>query len=196
MTRLRTVLPLVLTAVSLAAGGCSVLGLDSTTAGSGSGSTAASTAPGGSWLVRTAGSATPSAGPSGPRGYRPILPAVSIPAALPDDGCGTDAAWTVDPVQIPLTITPVKGALTVSWPRQYNSNYRIAAIPQPLVSGNQPAYTWQSVAAGSGCTITATVSGLTSGKPYVIWLDAPNSGYQVDGTRHPYAGESGVVYPL
>lgn len=195
MMRLRTALPLVLAAVSLAAGGCSALGLGSAT-GSGSGSSTSSKAPGPSWLVRTAGSATPSAGPSGPRGYKPILPAVSFPAAGSDGSCSDSGAWTVDPVQIPLTITPAKGGLTVSWPRQYDSNYRITAIPQPLISGNQPAYTWQNVAAGSDCTITATVSGLTPGKPYVIWLDAPNSGYQVDGTRHPYAGESGVVYPL
>ena len=192
--RLRTALPLVLTAVSLAAGGCGVLGLDSTTTGSGS--STATKAPGPSWLVQAAGSPTPSSGPSGPRGYRPALPPVSFPPALPP-GCA-DAMpdnWTTDPVLIPLTITPGSGSLTVSWPRQYDSSYRITAVPQPLLSGNQPAYTWQNVAAGTGCTVTATVSGLRSGKPYVIWLDAPTSGYERDGTRHPYAGESGVVYP-
>ena len=44
--------------------------------------------------------------------------------------------------------------------------------------------------------MSATVSGLKPGKPYVIWLDAPDSGHERDGSRHPYAGESGVVYPL
>lgn len=193
MTRLRTALPLVLAAVSLAAGGCGALGLGSAAGGSGPASPPPS---GPSWLVRAAGSPTPRPGPSGHRGYRPILPPVSFPPPQPGGDCGSSDGWTVDPVQIPLTVTPAKGALTVSWPRQYDSTYRIAAVPQPLVSGNQPAYTWQNVAAGSSCTITATVSGLTSGRPYVIWLDAPTSGYQVDGTRHPYAGESPVVYPL
>ena len=103
--------------------------------------------------------------------------------------------WTVDPVLIPMTIVPGKGSLTVTWPRQYNSNYRITAVPQPLVTGNQPAYKWQDVAAGAGCTVTATIKGLRSGTPYVVWLDAPNTGYMRDGTRHPYSGESGVVYP-
>jgi hypothetical protein len=193
---LRKALPLVLIALSLTAGGCSVLGLGAAPSGPGPG--ASSSSPSGpSWIVTVAGSATPSTGPSGPNGYRPALPPVSFPPPLPT-GC-PDAmthSWTVDPVLIPLTITPGKGSLTVSWPRQHDSNYRITAVPQPLVSGSQPAYTWRTVAAGSGCTITATLSGLSSRKPYVVWLDAPNSGYQPDGTRHPYAGESGVVYPL
>ncbi len=193
---LRRALPPVLVALSLATGGCSALGLGSTTAGSGPGSTGASAASGPSWLINATGSPTPSAGPSGPRGYKPILPAVSFPSDGSAGDCGNTGRWTVDPVQIPLTVTPGKGSLAVSWPRQYAPNYRITAVPQPLKSGSQPAYTWQNVAAGSGCTMSATVSGLKPGKPYVIWLDAPDSGHERDGSRHPYAGESGVVYPL
>jgi hypothetical protein len=193
---MRKALPPVLIALSLATGGCSALGLGSTTAGSGSGSTGSTAAAGPSWLVNATGSPTPSAGPSGARGYKPILPGVSFPPADSAGDCAAAKQWTVDPVQIPLTVTPGKGSLAVSWPRQYDSNYRITAIPQPLKSGSQPVYTWQNVAAGSGCTMSATVSGLKSGKPYVIWLDAPSSGYERDGSRHPYAGESSVVYPL
>ena len=74
-----------------------------------------------------------------------------------------------------MTVVPGAGSLTVTWPRQYDSNYRLTAVPQPLVSGTQPAHTWQNVAAGTGCTVTATISGLKSGKPYVVWLDAPNT---------------------
>jgi hypothetical protein len=193
---MRKALPLVLIALSLATGGCSALGLGSTTAGSGSGSPGSTAAAGPSWLVSATGSPTPSAGESGARGYKPILPDVSFPPAGSAGDCGAAKQWTVDPVQIPLTVTPGKGSLAVSWPRQYDSDYRITAIPQPLKSGHQPVYTWQNVAAGSGCTMSATVAGLTSGKPYVIWLDAPHSGYERDGSRHPYAGESSVVYPL
>ena len=69
-------------------------------------------------------------------------------------------------------------------------------MPQPLRAGPQPAYQWQNIAPGSGCTMTATIAGLTSGKPYIVWLDAPNTGYERDGSRHPYSGRSGVVYPL
>jgi hypothetical protein len=98
-------------------------------------------------------------------------------------------------VLIPMQVTPGKGALTVTWPRQYASTYRVTAVPQPLVSGAQPAHTWTDVPAGTGCTVTTTITGLTSGKPYVVWLDAPGAGTYGDGTRHPYSGESGVVYP-
>ena len=68
-------------------------------------------------------------------------------------------------------------------------------MPQPLVPAASPRTPGQNVAAGTGCTVTATITGLKSGKPYVVWLDAPNTGYERDGTRHPYSGKSGVVYP-
>ena len=48
-------------------------------------------------------------------------------------------SWTVDPVLIPMQVTPGNGSFTVTWPRQYDSDYRIAAVPQPLVAGSQPA---------------------------------------------------------
>jgi hypothetical protein len=103
--------------------------------------------------------------------------------------------WNINDVLIPMVVTPGAGSFSVTWPRQWDSNYRITAVPQPLVSGSQPSYTWQNVAPATGCTVTATISGLKSGVPYVVWLDAPNTGYERDGTRHPYSGRSGVVYP-
>jgi hypothetical protein len=145
------------------------------------------------WLVSTAGDATasPSATGGGGGSRAPLLPPVSF---LPvDPGCTQGSA--VEEPLIPMTIVPGKGSLKVTWPRQYDSNYRITAIPQPLVSGAQDAYIWKNVPASAGCTVTATITGLTSGKPYVVWLDAPNTGYQTDGTRHPYSGRSDVVFP-
>jgi hypothetical protein len=178
--------------VPLALAGCSALGLDSSATPSTGTSTAPGPVSGAGWVVVTDGSATPSPGISYGSGTpKPALPPVSF---LPVDPACAEK-WTVDRVLIPMTIVPGAGSLTVTWPRQYDSNYRITAVPQPLVSGNQPVYTWQDVAAGTGCTVTATISGLKPGKPYVVWLDAPNTGYERDGTRHPYSGESGVVYP-
>jgi hypothetical protein len=174
--------------VPLTLGGCGVFG---------SAEPAVSPAPepvgGPGWLVSTAGNATASPSATGGSGSRtPLLPPVSF---LPvDPGCAQGS--TVAAPLIPITIVPGKGSLTATWPRQYDSTYRIAAIPQPLVSGTQAAYTWTDVPAATGCTVTATIRGLASGKPYVVWLDAPNSGYQPDGTRHPYSGKSDVVYPL
>jgi hypothetical protein len=97
---------------------------------------------------------------------------------------------------IPVTVTVGVRSLTATWPRQRRSNYNIAAVPQKLVGGVQPAVVWRPVVADtSGCTVTTTVTGLISGRAYIIWLDAPNAGFDRDGTRYPYSGRSGVVYP-
>ena len=183
---------LAMIALPVTLGACSALGVG----GAGTPATGTSTAPGpvsdAGWVVVATGSATPSPSPSRGTGTpRPALPPVSF---LPvDPECAK--SWTVDPVLIPMQITPGRGSLTVTWPRRYGSTYRIAAVPQPLVSGGQPAYPWKDVPAGAGCTVRTTITGLASGKPYVVWLDAPGSGHERDGTRHPYTGESGVVYP-
>lgn len=183
---------LALAALPLALGGCGVLGLD-TSPGTPRPSPSASPNPDDPWIVTAPGSATPS--PSASRGVgtpRPGLPPVSF---LPvDRSC--PQRWLAGEVLIPVTVVPAKGSFTVTWPRQYASNYRITAVPQPLRSGNQPSYPWQDVAPTTGCTVSATIRGLTSGTPYVIWLDAPNSGYDRDGTRHLYSGRSGIVIPL
>jgi hypothetical protein len=190
----KTALSVIGLMVPLALAGCGALGLDSTMVPAPAGSAPPGPVTGAGWIVTEQGAATPSPTASGGSGTRaPALPPVSF---LPVDDAGCAKTWMVDPVQIPMTVVPAAGSLTVSWPRQYDSNYRIAAVPQPLVSGGQPDYTWQDVAAGSGCTVTGTITGLTSGTPYVIWLDAPNTGYERDGTRHPYSGRSTVVYPL
>ena len=191
--RIRTVIASLALLVPLALGGCGALGLDSTMVPNTGATTGPDPLSDAGWLVSDLGAATP--GPAATRGTGtrpPALPPVSFLPVAP----GCEKTWTVDPVLIPMTVEPRAGSLTVSWPRQYASNYRITAVPQPLVSGGQPAYTWQDVPAGAGCTVTATITGLKAGTPYVVWLDAPNTGYERDGTRHPYSGRSGVVYPL
>ena len=190
--RIRKVVAGLALVVPSALGGCGTLGLDSTAAPA----TGVTPEPGpagdAGWVVTDRGSATGSPAVSMGAGTRtPALPPVSFLPVAP----GCDRSWTVEPVLIPMTVVPGAGSLTVSWPRQYDSGYRITAVPQPLISGAQPAHTWQNVAAGTGCTVTATIGGLTSGKPYVVWLDAPATGYERDGTRHPYSGKSPVVYP-
>jgi hypothetical protein len=179
--------------VPLTLGGCSVLGMDTTMVPDTSTSTAPEPVSDAGWVVTATGSAIPKPSPShGAGSPSPALPPVSF---LPiDPECAK--SWTVDPVLIPMTVEPGAGSVTVTWPRQRDSNYRVTAVPQPLLSGAQPKVTWTDVAAGTGCTVTARITGLTSGKPYVVWLDAPNTGHQRDGTRHPYSGKSGVVYPL
>jgi hypothetical protein len=182
----------VLLALPFALGGCAALGLGPKATPAPSASPSASGPPGGpGWLVLVSGSATPSPSPSS--GTRvPALPPVSFLPVAPN----CESTSRIDQVLIPLTVTPAKGSLVVTWARQFSSNYRITAVPQPLVVGNQPANPWQNVGPAAGCTVTATIRGLTPGKPYIVWLDAPNSGHERDGTRHPYSGRSGVVYPL
>lgn len=174
-------------------GGCSALGLNTTIVPNTSPTTPAPSGPASGWIVVATGS--PTAGtslPPSPGMPPPALPPVSI--RQPDQGCQQTS--NINDVFIPLTVTPGKGSFTVSWPQQWKSDYQITAVPQPLVSGNQPAYTWRSVPASNGCTVTTTITGLKSRVPYVIWLDAPHSGHELDGARHPYSGRSGVVYPL
>jgi hypothetical protein len=121
-----------------------------------------------------------------------VTPSKSWPPVDPSCGRRRDP----DQVLIPLTVTVGAGALGVQWPGYgVSAGYRVAAVPQILVNGDQPPVAWRPVAAGNGCTITAAITGLRSGAPYVVWLDAPGSGTRVDGSRLPYSGRSGVVYP-
>jgi hypothetical protein len=178
--------------LALLLGGCGALGLGGSATPGPSASPTPSSGPG--WVVVTKGSPTPSpALPHASGSPSPALPPVSF---LPVDRSSCTSAWDLAAVQIPLTVTPGAGKLTVSWPRQWDSGYRVTAVRQPLVAGAQPTPAWQTVPAGTGCTVTATISGLKSGTPYVVWLDAPETGAERDGTRHPYSGSSGVVYPL
>jgi len=170
----------------LAVGGCGALG------GASAGSTPSPAPSGTPWIWYASGSATPSPVPSGGSPV-PGLPPVSF---LPIDPACTERFTRIDAMLIPLKVTPGKGSLSVTWPRQYDSDYRLTAVKQPLVTGNQPATTWQKVAAGTGCTVSATINGLKTGVPYVVWLDAPTTGHEPDGTRHLYSGRSSVVYPL
>ncbi|GAA3346277.1 hypothetical protein GCM10020358_56690 [Amorphoplanes nipponensis] len=183
----RLMLPLL--ALPIALGGCGALGLGPPAGAPGS--AAATPEPGGDWIVVAPGSATPSPAPSRLGSRAPVLPPVSFLPVRP--GCAK--SWIVNPPLIPIEVVPGARRLTVTWPRQQDSDYRITAVRQPLIAGAQPDYTWQNVAAGTGCTVTATITGLDPGVPYVVWLDAPNTGHELDGARHPYSGRSGVVYP-
>lgn len=191
----KTVLAVVGLLVPVLLSGCAALGFDMSMAPNPeSSASAGGPVSDAGWIVGATGSPTPSPTPTLGNGKYPgaSLPPVSFPPV--DSSC--PMTWTPEPVLIPMTITPGKGSLAVSWPRQYASNYRITAVPQPLRSGKQPDPVWQDVAPADGCTVTATISGLASGTAYVVWLDAPNTGHWRDGARHTYAGESGVVYPL
>jgi hypothetical protein len=183
-----TRIALVLAAASLTLGGCAALGLGGDEAGDSS----AGSRNGKQWIVVDQGKATPA--PSGTVGKPSATPTVSLSAPSPDPSC-TKVWPRTEPVMIPVEVTPGSGSLTVEWPTQYDSNYRVTAVLQGVVAGAQPEPVWQDVPAGTGCSVSTTITGLTSGAAYIVWLDAPNTGRERDGTRHLYSGRSGVVYP-
>ncbi|MFC3993445.1 hypothetical protein [Actinoplanes siamensis] len=172
-----------LVALVLAAGGCG---------GGETAETAAEPTPGQTWQLLSTGSPSASPTPSA-FGPRP-RPSAATLSASPDPGCAKTFTRTEE-VLIPIEVTPVPRGLKVEWPRQYDSNYRVTAVPQELVTGAQPEPPWKDVPAGTGCTISTTITGLIPGAPYVVWLDAPNTGHRTDGARHLYSGRSDVVYP-
>ncbi|SDT72069.1 hypothetical protein [Actinoplanes derwentensis] len=188
----RTGIAITLATASLALGGCAALSMNgSGSGGDGAGTTAELGKP---WILVDQGKATPA--PSTTTGKPTVSPSISVSATpTPDPGCTKLWPRTDWRVFIPIEVTVGTGSVKIEWPTQYDSNYRVTAVPQQLISGAQPEPTWKAVAAGTGCTMTTTITGLTSGAPYIVWLDAPNTGRDVDGTRHLYSGRSGVIYP-
>jgi len=168
--------------------------------GAGGGSASASVTPGPQangrpWIRVQSGSATPTAGASIFTGTPPpALPSVSF---LPtSSACAIGWPNDVGQVLIPLVVTPIAGGFKVEWPPSYGSRYRLTAILQTLVSGAQPTPSWKTVTTGGGCTASATITGLKSGEPYIVWLDAPDTPRNVVNARSLYTGRSGVVRPL
>lgn len=186
----RLVAIVLMTFVLLGSTGCGALGFGS---GSSTGATpSASSTPGGSWIVVVPGSATPSGGPGGNARPAPSPTESFLGSAAPF----CPRRLHVDEVFIPITVVSGKGSFTVTWPRiSTAAGYRIAAVPQKLIKGTQPPVAWKPVAASASCTITGTITGLTAGDPYIVWLDVLAAGYQIDGARRPYSGRSAIVYP-
>jgi len=187
--RLRVVRSALAMSVSLLAlGAC---GTSGGTAGT-SASAGATPSPAVPWLIDVSGNPAPSTGV--PYSLRPS-PSLPWPSSAGATTCAIP--WPTDErVLIPMVVTPGVGSLKVQWPSWYGPNYRVAAVNQRLVTGTQPPPTWVNVTAGPGCTVTATLTGLISGNPYVVWLDAPNTPRRLDNSRSLYSGRSAVVRPL
>ena len=118
------VLPVMLSA-------CSALGLDTSMVPDTSGSAEPGPVSDAGWVVVATGSATPKPSPSSGGSPSPALPPVSF---LPiDPECAK--SWTVDPVLIPMQITPGQGSLRVTWPRQ-----RMRAVRPGTGSNRQPSW--------------------------------------------------------
>jgi hypothetical protein len=148
-----------------------------------------------SFVIVTEGkpTAAPSAGGGPP--WKPS-PHPTLPAVPVDDTCAF--SWLAGQVLIPVSVEVGAGSAKVSWPRVGEpppDEFRVAVVPQDLVGGAQPEPVWKTVTKTSGCSAETTFTGLTAGAPYVFWLDAPDSGFQPDGTPRPRSGRSTVFYP-
>jgi hypothetical protein len=77
--------------------------------------------------------------------------------------------------QVAPGVVPGAASATVSWQadgRDAVQGYRVTAVSQQLVSGEQPAPPQVTVGQRGDCgEVTASIGGLTSGVAYVFWLE-------------------------
>lgn len=177
-------------------GGCDIPGLAS------SAKPAATPSPsaGDSWILVERGRRSPTPVPVATR--RPTqdaLPPLPTPATALPAGTPTPPCIGTVPQGPPagLTVVPGAGSATVSWYHVGDPglvSFRLAAVPQRLVTGAQADPRWQTIPAGAGCrTMSATVTGLERDSPYIFWLDAVTRRYSGDGDRDITVARSGVV---
>lgn len=175
-----------------ALGGCSLLGLGSSTGEDDS------TGEGGAdwfWYQQGQAAASPAT---------PALPALTTPGGGATNPPGTVAQPTGSghprclarlraDTMYWLNATPGVGQASVSWMSLGDARiveYRIASVLQNRPGGSVPPATWTTVPKPNGCQqVNATVTGLTSGSWYVFWLDVVVT-TRPTGRREPMIGRS------
>lgn len=170
-------------------------------AGSGSGGAAEEdTARGDDWIMVEEGEATPSptvkrgtASPT-PSQTLPPLPARSgPPAATPSPTC--------TPVQSiagieGLAVVPRSTTAVVTWYHPGGGDivdYRVTAMSQDLEAGAQQEVGWTRAAPAKCGEVSATVTGLEPGTPYIFSVDVVKTRAGVDGTITETIARSQVV---
>lgn len=77
--------------------------------------------------------------------------------------------------QMPPGVVPGPGSATVTWQadgRETVQGYRVTAVSQRLVAGEQPAPPRVDAPQRGDCgEVSAVLTGLTPGTPYVFWLE-------------------------
>jgi hypothetical protein len=122
---------------------------------------------------------------------RPWVPYGVVPKTSPPPAaCGGYST----PRHIPPQVVAGTGSATLSWMADNHSDvqgYRVRAVSQQLVTGAQPEPPGQDVAQVGGCgTVTATMTGLTSGVYYVFWLEEAQHDTSNGVVRYVQVGES------
>ncbi|MCZ2815643.1 hypothetical protein [Modestobacter sp. VKM Ac-2984] len=137
--------------------------------------------------------------PQPPRpGRISIMPNASIGRSpvyeLEPDGCG--GAGTT-PRRIVPGVVPGPGSATLDWMsdnRPEVVGYRVQAVSQRLIGGQQPPPVVRAVAQVEGCQpMTVTVDGLTPGEPYVFWFEEQVTSASTGVTRLVQVGTTGAV---
>ncbi|GAA4729542.1 hypothetical protein GCM10023328_05180 [Modestobacter marinus] len=113
---------------------------------------------------------------------------------LRPDGCG--GAGTT-PRRIVPGVVPGPGSATLDWMsdnRPEVVGYRVQAVSQRLVGGQQPPPVVRAVDQVEGCVpMTVTVDGLTPGEPYVFWFEEQVTSASTGVTRLVQVGTTDAV---
>ncbi|MCZ2811124.1 hypothetical protein O2W15_06710 [Modestobacter sp. VKM Ac-2979] len=137
--------------------------------------------------------------PQPPRpGRISIMPNASVGRSpvykLRPDGCG--GAGTT-PRRIVPGVVPGPGSATLDWMsdnRPEVVGYRVQAVSQRLVGGQQPPPVVRAVDQVEGCQpMTVTVDGLTPGEPYVFWFEEQVTSASTGVTRTVQVGTTAAV---
>ncbi|MEU8238659.1 fibronectin type III domain-containing protein [Actinoplanes missouriensis] len=133
---------------------------------------------GADWMVVNAGKATPS--PQTTYGTASPTPGVTLPtlAASATPTASASPSCTPAPrgagVINGLAVTPGRTSAVVTWYHPGGSNivdYRVTAASQDLKVGAQDEVGWTTVTPAACGDVSATVTGLTAGTPYVFSVD-------------------------
>ena len=153
------------------------------------------------WVITVPGSATPSPAPpvatatpsTFPTGFLPLPSGSATPTPSGSPTCPPDASHDIGGA----TVVPGTTSAAVTFYNPggaYLVEYRITAISQNVVVGEQRDVGWTVVTPGSGCGfLTATVSGLDPQTDYVFSVDAVTTILGRDGTQASTVARSGVV---
>jgi hypothetical protein len=154
-----------------------------------------STAPGvpgsNSWIVVSTGSPTPTAtprrtvSPSATPATGFLSPGTAAPRPTPAPSC-TDADSRIGKIN-GLDVVPGPGTAVVRWMHAGSTafvEYRVTAVSQDVVTGNQRDIGWKTATPTGPCTLmTVTMTGLDRRTSYTFSLDAVFARSSGDGNR-------------
>jgi hypothetical protein len=159
------------------------------------------------WFLDSGGVVPPTVpAPTTIAGFTPAIPRpgnVEVPRPAPygvppvlEPSPAPCAGYSTPKVNNPGAV-PGTGSATLTWmadDRAGVTGYRVQALAQTLVTGEQPAPVQQAVAQPSGCVpVTARMTGLTSGETYIFWLEEAVVDSTTSVTRLVQVGASSPV---